>query len=209
FTARRTREATGGEPLRLVFLGRLVPYKGCDMALAAAEPLLKSGRATFDVFGNGPEMAKLRAMTEGWPGVTLHGNVPHEQLSGRLAAMDLLVFPSIREFGGAVVLEAMAVGLPSLIVDYGGPGDLLTPHTGWAVPMSDRPGIINAVRRQLEAVDADRAAIDRKGAAGTERVASEFTWTAKASRTIESYRWVLGDATKPAWGEPGSSDDGS
>lgn len=202
FTARRTRKATDGKPLRLVFLGRLVPYKGCDMALAAAEPLLRSGRATFDVFGDGPEMAKLKTMTADWPGVTLHGNVPHAQLAERLAEMDLLVFPSIREFGGAVVLEAMAVGLPSLIVDYGGPGDLLSPETGWAVPMGDRAGIIAAVRNKLEAIDVDRAAIDHKGAAGITRVAGEFTWQAKASRTVEAYRWVLGKGPKPAWGDP-------
>ena len=49
-TASRPR----GDKLRLIFVGRLVPYKACDLALRAVAPLFREGRATFSVVGDGP-----------------------------------------------------------------------------------------------------------------------------------------------------------
>nr|AIA94704.1 Glycos_transf_1 [uncultured Myxococcus sp.] len=90
--------------------------------LEAAAPLMREGRLTLDMIGDGPMLADLRkrAGTLGIAGaVTFHGWVPHRDVSSILAACDLFAFPSIREFGGGVVLEAMALGVPPLVVDYG------------------------------------------------------------------------------------------
>ena len=201
FNVRRTRSATDGSPLRLVYLSRLVPYKGADMALAAAEPLLKSGRATFDIYGKGPLETELANKAGDLPGVTLHGWADHKNVPGVLADHDVQVFPSIREFGGGVVLEAMAVGLPSLIVNYAGPAELVDDDVGWSVPIGNRASIVASVRERLEQIDADRAAIDSKGAACVERASRLHTWPHKACCSVDTYRWVLGDGPKPSWGE--------
>ncbi len=123
-------------PLRVTFLGRLVPYKGADMLLEAMAPMIKARQATVDIIGDGPEMPRLRAMAGELAiqdGVMFAGWVPHQQLHDRLASAHVLGFPSIREFGGAVVLEAMALGLVPVVVDYGGPSELVTPDTGITV----------------------------------------------------------------------------
>ncbi len=101
-------------PLKALFIGRLVPYKGADMAVAAAAPLVRRGGLELDIVGDGPERPALAAqIAEAGIGdrVRLHGTVPPDIVHRHLERADILLFPSIREFGGGVVLEAMAMGV--------------------------------------------------------------------------------------------------
>src|SRR6185369_5567639 len=61
--ARFTLRRQGGPPppLKVAFVGRLVPYKGADMLLEAAAPLVRAGKVHVDVIGDGPERENLRA----------------------------------------------------------------------------------------------------------------------------------------------------
>lgn len=199
FSARRSHEAT--RPIRAVFLGRLVPYKGPDMLLDAAVPLLKQGQMTLNIIGDGPLMPMLRQTVEGEglsDSVTLRGWLEHDQIQHELAKSDLLTFPSIREFGGAVVLEAMAVGVVPVIVDYGGPAELVTPETGWTIPLSPRAGIVENLRKRLTALCSDPAQIDAKSHAAREHVFDQFTWQAKAKQVTTAYQAALqGTAERP------------
>jgi len=125
-------------------------------------------------------------------------------LQDRLVEADLFTFPSIREFGGAVALEAMAVGVVPVVVDYGGPAELVTDRTGWLVPIGSREQIISHLRELLEELTQHPGRIEAKAQAGLARVASGFTWQAKARQVIEVYRWVLEPTkmTKPFFGMP-------
>jgi glycosyltransferase involved in cell wall biosynthesis len=199
----RTRRAT--TPIRLAFLGRLVPYKGCDMLLDAAEPLLKAGLATLNVLGDGPDLPRLRAIVSGRsiPGVSFAGWVNHQQVQDHLVEADVFAFPSIREFGGGVAVEAMALGVPAVVVAYGGLAELVTEKTGWLVPIGSRAEIVAALRRTLEQLAADPSRIDAKAPAALRRARGQFTWDAKAAMTREVYRWVCGDRPdKPDFGMP-------
>src|SRR5436853_4588069 len=118
------RKERGDRPLRVVFMGRLVPYKGADMVLEAAAPLSRSGALHLQIIGDGPEMGALKALAarERVENVVdFAGWIEHGQMQEQLAQADVFAFPSIREFGGGAVLEAMAVGLVPIVVDYGGP----------------------------------------------------------------------------------------
>ena len=179
-------------PLRACFIGRLVPYKGPDMLVEAAAPLLRDGRMTLDVIGDGPVMPQLQAMAQDLPGVTLHGWLDHERVQDVASGCSVLSFPSVREFGGGVVLEAMALGLAPLIVDYAGPAELLTDQTGYKVPLGDRDTIIGCFRAALTRLADDPAAVAETGQRARRAIARDFTWAAKARQVAEVYDWVLG-----------------
>lgn len=187
--------------LRACFIGRLVPYKGADMLLAAAAPLLKAGKMTLDVVGDGPMMAELRAQVDvdgSANAVTFHGWQAHEDVQDIAARCHVLTFPSIREFGGGVVLEAMALGVVPMIVDYAGPGELVTPDTGIKIPLGARAEIVKRFRQALEELVGDPAQLGPKSEAARTRVQGYFTWAKKAAQVAEVYNWVLTpDQPKP------------
>ncbi|WP_425097846.1 glycosyltransferase family 4 protein [Tropicibacter sp. S64] len=194
---RFNRIAAPSGVLRGAFVGRLVPYKGCDMLLSAAEPLLQSGKLELEIIGDGPMRPALEAQAKGLPGVTFHGWKAHEEVQETLARCHLLTFPSIREFGGGVVLEAMALGVVPLIVDYAGPGELVHPDWGVKVPCGSRQEIVRDFRAALQDLAGDPAALEQMAEAARARVQSHFLWSRKAEQVRHVYDWVLGGKAAP------------
>jgi glycosyltransferase involved in cell wall biosynthesis len=197
---------TPASRLRIIFLGRLVPYKGADMLLEAAAPLVKAGRVELTVVGDGPERGTLeRIIRDGSldGGVKMAGWIDQTKVHHLLEGADILAFPSIREFGGAVALEAMASGAVPIVVDYAGPAELVTPETGYLLEMGPRASIIERLRGVLERIAADPAQLEARRQAGLRRVRTLFTWKAKAEQVLEVYRWVLGKRPdRPDFGMP-------
>jgi glycosyltransferase involved in cell wall biosynthesis len=180
--------------LRACFIGRLVPYKGADMAIAAAAPFLARGRLELDIVGDGPERAALEAQVRdlgAGAAVRFHGTLPHGQVQDVLAEANLLTFPSIREFGGGVVLEAMALGVVPLVVDYGGPAELVAEGTGWRLPLGPRDAIVAGLRDRLGAILDDPSDLPAVAARARAHVAAHFTWAAKAEKIAAVYAGVL------------------
>lgn len=195
---RRAQHGTGG-PMRACFIGRLVPLKGVDMLIAAAAPLLASGRMVLEIVGDGDMMPSLRAQAEPFgAAVVFHGWKKHEEVQDIAARATVLAFPSIREFGGGVVLEAMALGLCPIVLDYAGPAELVSEGTGIRVPMGAREEVVQGLARALRQCAEDPDAVARMGAAARRRVEAHFTWERKAEQISEVYAWVLGRrAEKP------------
>ncbi len=187
-------------PIKACFIGRLVPYKGPDMLLAAAAGALRSGSLTLDIIGDGPMRQDLASQAEQLgisDMVTFHGNLPHAQVQTVAAEANLLTFPSIREFGGGVVLEAMALGVVPMIVDYAGPGELVTDQLGFKIPIGTRAEIIDAFSATLEKVIRDPSHLQSMSAVAREKVWSDFTWSAKAHQVARVYEWVMNGGDKP------------
>lgn len=193
-------------PLRIVFLGRLVPYKCADILLAACADLIRAGKVDLEIIGDGPEMPAVRAQASALgiaDLVRFVGWVPHDKVQQRLRQAHVLGCPSIREFGGGVVLEAMAMGLVPLVVNYGGPAELVTEQTGIAVPIAPRPELTASVQAAVERLVADPAMVTRMGHAAAHRAGEWFSWPRKAEQTLAVWEWVSGRrSAKPDFGMP-------
>jgi glycosyltransferase involved in cell wall biosynthesis len=152
------------------------------------------------VVGDGPQMPELTRIVERENishGVRLAGWVDHAKVQDWLVDADLFTFPSIREFGGAVALEAMAVGLVPVVINYGGLGELVTPNTGFLLPMGTRPQIVERLRSTLSHLCEHPHEIDAKSPAALRRAHEQFVWPAKAKQIVQVYDWVLGRSDKP------------
>ncbi len=186
--------------LRACFIGRMVPYKGPDMLLEAATPLLREKRMTIDFIGDGPLLPELKARVRAdatEDAVHFHGWLPHERVQDIAAGCSVLAFPSVREFGGGVVLEAMALGLAPLVIAYGGPDELVSEDTGFKIPLGSRVAIVEGFRAALESLSANPDLVADTGERARKRVHDHFSWRKKAEQVSEAYAWVLGRGSKP------------
>ncbi len=118
--------------VRLLFVGRLIRTKGARDAIRALG-MARDLPLVLDIVGDGFDRAACETLTAelGLAGqVRFHGRVPREQVSEFYRAADVFVFPSYREPGGNVVFEAMSYGLPLIVSDLGGPGNVVDESCG-------------------------------------------------------------------------------
>ncbi|MEV4011443.1 glycosyltransferase family 4 protein [Nonomuraea angiospora] len=119
---------------RLVCVGRLVAHKRVELLLEAVPELRKRWPdLVVDVVGRGPEEARLRAAAP--EGVVLHGYLTEEDKERLVSAAWLQVNTSQGEGWGLCVLEAAALGVPTVAYDVDGLRDAVRPgETGWLLP---------------------------------------------------------------------------
>ena len=127
-------------PLKFLYAGRLLYWKGVHIALRAFAELTSTGiDARFTIVGDGPERSRLEQEAAS-PAlrnrVEFIPRVPQRKLFELYDTHDLLLFPSLHDSGGYVVLEALSHGLPVVCLDLGGPNEIVTTNSGVVVSAS-------------------------------------------------------------------------
>ncbi|ELZ38094.1 mannosyltransferase [Halorubrum saccharovorum DSM 1137] len=181
---------------RVLFVGRLVPFKGVSTLLAAMERV----DGSLSVVGTGPERDALEreaARRELTDRVTFEGFVSDARLDRLYREADVFVLPSVgaNESFGIVQLEAMQRGLPVVNTDLptGVPYVSVDGETGRTVPPGDPEALAAAVEGVLD--DPDR--YERFSESAIRRVRREFTSDRLLRETEAVYREVL-DEAEPA-----------
>jgi rhamnosyl/mannosyltransferase len=178
-----------GEPL-VLFVGRLVYYKGLEYLIAAMTDV----PATLLVVGSGELRATLERQAR-QAGVTARvhfvGAASDADVIAYLRACDVFVLPSVHnsEAFGLVQVEAMACGKPvvNTALPTGVPFVSIDEVTGLTVPPRDAGALAVAIGRLLD----DGALRDRLGAAGRARVEAEFTQERMLERVHDVYREAI------------------
>lgn len=195
-----SRRPEPGAKLELIFVGGFVRRKACYVGLRAAAPLLRRGLAHFTLVGDGPERSKLEQLVKSLEieeAVSFCGWLSHAEVLKRLRTANVVVLPAIREGGGGVVFEALACGAVPVILDWGGPGDIVHPEVGYKVPPSSEDNVISQIEKILTDLEGDRNLLNTLRQQGMSYARQCLTWDAKAQATTQVLNWAVGRGPKP------------
>ena len=196
----RSRASQVNDRLELIFVGGLFPIKAVDLALRGAASLLRAGHARFTIVGDGPERSNLEQLTKSLgieKAVSFCGWLRHGEVLQRLGNADVLVFPSVREFGGGVVFEALAMGAVPIVADFGGPGDIVHPEIGFKVPLTDEEDVVFQIEAILSNLHGDQGLLEQLRQQGMRYARQCLSWERKAQVTSQVLTWAVGQGPKP------------
>ena len=177
-------------PVRFIFIGRLIDWKALDVVLEAISQLHRQLPIVLEVVGDGPMRENWQALSKqkGLDSVvTFSGWLPQEACAERLQHSDVLVLPSLFECGGAVVLETMAVGLPVIATDWGGPADYLDETCGILVKPDSRQSLVDGFAGAMLNLATSPELRADLGEAGYRRARENFDWERKIDQILEFY----------------------
>jgi glycosyltransferase involved in cell wall biosynthesis len=186
-------------PLEVIFVGRLVPFKGVSMLLEALARVRNEIAIRLTVVGDGPLRENLEreaAEREVADLVEFTGNLVLQQVATRMRRAHLFCLPSVRESGGAVLLEAMACALPVTAVDYGGPAEIVDDQVGRLLSAAGREAVVRDLVSVFRDVVRQPETWRLKGLAGRQRAVEQYGWDAKISQALTIYRDVLSEVKR-------------
>ncbi|MFB2981775.1 glycosyltransferase family 4 protein [Microseira sp. BLCC-F43] len=175
----------------LLFVGRLVAFKCTEILIEAVsrlKPAIKS-KVILTIVGDGPERSKLEKRVQDLDLgniVKFIGWVRQAETINYYNQADIFCFPSVRESGGAVALEAMAYGLPCIVANNGGLSEYVTEETGFKIEPLSREYLTQELTNKIEIMLENEQLRESMSAKAIER-AKEFTWEKKARRIVEIY----------------------
>jgi glycosyltransferase involved in cell wall biosynthesis len=183
------------------FMGRLVDWKTVDILLDAFKEASGEVPISLSILGDGVDYEKLVEQakrldiysTEPYvPGrVYFHGWLSQDECSKILSESDCLVLPSVRECGGAVVLEAMAIGLPVISTKWGGPTDYLDENCGILVEPTSEVGLRKGFSEAMVLLHNNPEQRIQMGNAGRKKIEDNYDWEKKIDKIIEYYRGLI------------------
>ena len=85
------------------------------------------------------------------------GRLPQDELFRRYPDFDVLLFPSLHDSGGNVVIESLSFGLPVICLDLGGPSSFVDDSCGFIIPAHDASEneVVDALATALVSIFAD------------------------------------------------------
>ncbi|MFZ1085835.1 MAG: glycosyltransferase family 4 protein [Terracidiphilus sp.] len=175
---------------RFVFAGHLIHLKGVHLAIRALGHVKTSlPEATLTLIGSGPAEGWLRSVAMRYGvahAVEFVGQIPRQKLVDSLGSYTALVFPSLHDTGGMVVLEAFSQGLPVICFDLGGPGVLVNESCGIVVSAKDADesrtvaGLADAMVAMATRTDSEMEGLSR----GARERAREISWASLTARAV-------------------------
>ncbi len=181
---------------RICYAGAVIPLKHVDLIVQACLLLKARGRDfVLDIFGDGSSMDHVRTLAAPLGDrAVFHGYVSQTVLAAGLRSADMLVLSSMRECGGAVVLEAMASGLPVIATNWGGPADYVDQTCGILLDPVAPSEFVPALAEAIDSLLLDPARRRAMGQSGKRRIETAFNWNTKIDYIVDLYREAAGVA---------------
>jgi glycosyltransferase involved in cell wall biosynthesis len=183
------------EKLTLLWAGRLEPQKGLAIALHAMA-LRKHRDISLLVAGSGTEQARMEELALSL-GVTdcvkFLGRVPHETMEELFKSCDALVFTSLRDSFGSVVLEAMANGLPVIALNHQGMRAFVPDDAAIKVPVNSPQQVITDLAQAFDTFGSNPELMPAMSRAALAFAESQ-TWKRRAEKMNELYAETVSSA---------------
>ncbi|MGB8535479.1 MAG: glycosyltransferase [Acidobacteriaceae bacterium] len=184
-----------GDRLTLLWAGRLEPQKGLAIALRAMA-LSKYRDSCLLVAGSGTgqtEMEDLARSLELGNRVEFLGRVPHETMEALFHSCDALVFTSLRDSFGSVILEAMSNGLPVIALNHQGVRAFVPDDAAIKVPVNSPQQVITDLAQAFDTL-AKNPQLKRTMSSAALAFAESQTWNRRAEKMNEIYAETMNGA---------------
>ena len=196
----RPTAAAAGAPVRFVFSGRFVDWKGVEYLVAAfLKARNRHADCVLELIGDGelgPRIREACDVPELRDHVRLHGWLSRDDAARIIRECDVFVMPSLRECGGGAILEAMALGKPIVAANWGGPAAYVNETCGLLVEPASKQAYIDGLADAMVQLAQSAELRARLGQGSLERVREEFfEWEAKGDRVLEILKGVARRAT--------------
>jgi glycosyltransferase involved in cell wall biosynthesis len=192
----RRESPKNSDNFRVLTAGSLIRVKGIGLAIKAFQQFhLSHGSSEFIIVGSGPEESHLRSLVHQLgleEQIHFVQAMPRRKLLAEMSGCDAFLFPSLRDGGGAVVIEAMAMGKPVVCLDTGGPAMHINDDCGHKVPVESPTQAISELADALGILYEDPTLKYKQGLAAAERALDLYHWDRLGNRLMGIYDQVHG-----------------
>lgn len=175
------------------FMGRFVPMKGPHLTIESFALFAKNFPNThLTLIGKGPSLKELKSRVHQLgisDMVDFIDWLPRQQAIEMMADSDVFLFPSM-EGGGMVVLEAMALGVPVICLDFGGPGAVIDNNCGIKVQLKNKEDLIYDISEALLSIAQNNEIREHLSRGAIEKVKSQINWDSKHAICERIYKEV-------------------
>lgn len=192
--------ATPPKEFRILSAARLIALKGLGLAIRAFKPVAdRHADAKFVIVGEGPELPRLEKLVRSLQlgdQVCFPGWMAREALLAEMCLCDVFLFPSLREGGSAVVVEAMAAGTPVVCMDLAGSCMQITEECGFKIPALSPDVSVELMAQALERLYQDEELRVKLGHAGQARAEVVYSWDHLGELLLTIYQDVFGSPSQ-------------
>jgi glycosyltransferase involved in cell wall biosynthesis len=180
----------------LIWVGGFYPRKAALLAVEALgialrnNPLIK-----LDFVGDGAEVSRVKQRAGALgisSAIVWHGHLAHQDALRKIASVDAFIFTSARDTAGNAILEAMAAGVPGVVVCHQGAAEMTTAETAIRVAPTHPDQVAKKLAEGILTLTGNTELRIRMGEAARQRVLEQFTWEKKSEAMLAIYRRVLG-----------------
>jgi glycosyltransferase involved in cell wall biosynthesis len=188
-------EEAPDRPVRFIFCSRFVDWKGIRYLVEAFLPLAREGGVQLDLVGDGElfeTIAQQVAAAGVGDAVRLHGRLALPDYIRLLRDTDVYVTPSLRECGGIAMLEAMAIGLPVIGINWGGAAQYTSAACAILVDPVSKPALVTGLTGAMRRLAASYSLRRSMGEAARRHIVeADLGWQSKADRVADILRQVV------------------
>jgi len=188
------RKATSEKEFFVLSTGRLIHWKNFAAAIRSFKIFSdKFPKTRLFIVGEGPQRDFLQKLARELKVSDKIGFIPRltrEELIKKMRACDVFLYPSLREGGGAVVVEALASGLPVICLDLAGPSIHVREDCGIKIEPRDPDYVLRNMSEALEKLYLDKNRWIQLSQKAVERAKNHYLWDRLGEHLQEIYERI-------------------